>query len=569
MSTRPFRVRVVAALLSAAVVLFAIPVPSSDRHATAQTATEDAPVGFSEAVRPLVKKYCLDCHSTKAKKGSLDLERFATLDDVRKDLKPWQQPDRADRSRRDAAEGEAAADGRREEAAARLGARLPRRRGAGPGRRPGARAAAAAEQRRVRLHDPRPDRRRSAADARVPRRRGGRRGLHQRRRGADRHLAGAASPSTSTRPRTSPTTRSCCRTASASRRRRRAATGPTRAPPRCGSSTPLTRPATAGCRCSRTSRRPCAIATRSPPGKVDGGRGEGEAEREVPRRAVANAHGQDAVAAARRDPREVAGRDREGRAGARGRGRRVAGGAVEDGPGRQLHSGELEFARRLRREPDAAGRRSIRRRRTSVPLRLAVKPAPGQSEVVLYLAAHESRRRRAGRLAAPAVRGARQAAAAAARLRRSSARRSRSITRRSSPTARSTSPRRSEAANDRKLSLDELAKKHGLDAAFLKRWIEVLAVEPFRKDDAPRRIGRVVPAVALELLGGEDRRRTTQQAGDQRLAQEGHRPARPGHELVRQGGADSRPRAGARRRRSSDAEGVRRGRVEESGRRRA
>jgi len=43
------------------------------------------------AVRPLLAKYCLGCHSTKAKKGSLDLERFATMADIRKDLKPWQQ----------------------------------------------------------------------------------------------------------------------------------------------------------------------------------------------------------------------------------------------------------------------------------------------------------------------------------------------------------------------------------------------------------------------------------------------------------------------------------------------
>ncbi len=56
----------------------------------------DAPVpaepknDYASTVQPLVKKYCLDCHSTKAKKGHLDLERFATINHVRKDLKPWQ-----------------------------------------------------------------------------------------------------------------------------------------------------------------------------------------------------------------------------------------------------------------------------------------------------------------------------------------------------------------------------------------------------------------------------------------------------------------------------------------------
>jgi len=49
------------------------------------------PVGdYAAVARPLVQKYCLDCHSAKAKKGDLDLERFATVADVRKDLKPWQ-----------------------------------------------------------------------------------------------------------------------------------------------------------------------------------------------------------------------------------------------------------------------------------------------------------------------------------------------------------------------------------------------------------------------------------------------------------------------------------------------
>jgi len=50
-----------------------------------------APAADYAAVKPLVQKYCLGCHSTKAKKGSLDLERFATAADIRKDVKPWEQ----------------------------------------------------------------------------------------------------------------------------------------------------------------------------------------------------------------------------------------------------------------------------------------------------------------------------------------------------------------------------------------------------------------------------------------------------------------------------------------------
>lgn len=56
-----------------------------------QAAPNDPKVSYTALVQPLVKKYCLDCHSTKAKKGSLDLERFASIDHLRKDLKPWLQ----------------------------------------------------------------------------------------------------------------------------------------------------------------------------------------------------------------------------------------------------------------------------------------------------------------------------------------------------------------------------------------------------------------------------------------------------------------------------------------------
>ena len=200
------------------------------------------------AVQPLLKKYCLDCHSTKAKKGGLDLERFASLDQVRKDLKPWQQMIEMLEA------GEMPPKGKPQPTAEERKRLLAwvrgfldaeaRARAGDPGPRP----APPAQQRRVRLHDPRPDRRGSAADPRVPRGRGGRRRLHQRRRGALGHLARRCSTSTSTRPRTSPTTPCCCPTASASRRPRRAATGPTRASPGCASSTPATsarRPAAA------------------------------------------------------------------------------------------------------------------------------------------------------------------------------------------------------------------------------------------------------------------------------------------------------------------------------------
>src|SRR5215213_5533159 len=45
---------------------------------------------FTTDVKPLVAKYCVSCHNAKVKKSGLDLERFASLEHVRKDLKPWQ-----------------------------------------------------------------------------------------------------------------------------------------------------------------------------------------------------------------------------------------------------------------------------------------------------------------------------------------------------------------------------------------------------------------------------------------------------------------------------------------------
>lgn len=57
----------------------------SDKEGPANPKSE-----YAATIQPLVKKYCLECHSTKAKKGSLDLERFNSLEQVRKDLKPWQ-----------------------------------------------------------------------------------------------------------------------------------------------------------------------------------------------------------------------------------------------------------------------------------------------------------------------------------------------------------------------------------------------------------------------------------------------------------------------------------------------
>lgn len=45
---------------------------------------------YAKQVRPLLKTYCFSCHDAKAKKGDLDLERYSSLDLIRKEIRPWQ-----------------------------------------------------------------------------------------------------------------------------------------------------------------------------------------------------------------------------------------------------------------------------------------------------------------------------------------------------------------------------------------------------------------------------------------------------------------------------------------------
>ena len=44
---------------------------------------------FQEQTLPLLKQFCLDCHSTEKKTGELDLERFRTFSEVRQGTKDW------------------------------------------------------------------------------------------------------------------------------------------------------------------------------------------------------------------------------------------------------------------------------------------------------------------------------------------------------------------------------------------------------------------------------------------------------------------------------------------------
>lgn len=50
-----------------------------------------AEVSYQNEIRPLVKQYCLGCHSAAAHTGDVNLERFATYQDVLKDPRVWQK----------------------------------------------------------------------------------------------------------------------------------------------------------------------------------------------------------------------------------------------------------------------------------------------------------------------------------------------------------------------------------------------------------------------------------------------------------------------------------------------
>ena len=45
---------------------------------------------FQQQIRPLLKEYCVTCHSSEEQKGELDLEPFSTLEAVKKHPKVWQ-----------------------------------------------------------------------------------------------------------------------------------------------------------------------------------------------------------------------------------------------------------------------------------------------------------------------------------------------------------------------------------------------------------------------------------------------------------------------------------------------
>jgi hypothetical protein len=77
-----------AAMLFSIVVLAA---PSLPRAADDPTLFDDVARDYEGSVRPLLKQFCLKCHSTEQQDGELDLERFGQLADIRRAPRVWQK----------------------------------------------------------------------------------------------------------------------------------------------------------------------------------------------------------------------------------------------------------------------------------------------------------------------------------------------------------------------------------------------------------------------------------------------------------------------------------------------
>lgn len=74
-------------LTASAVALLTLASGAQSVHAAAVTQGEDA---FIQSVQPILKEFCITCHSTEKQKGDLDLERFQSLDQIKRDPAVWE-----------------------------------------------------------------------------------------------------------------------------------------------------------------------------------------------------------------------------------------------------------------------------------------------------------------------------------------------------------------------------------------------------------------------------------------------------------------------------------------------
>lgn len=83
---RPRRIRQMLSAAALLALLLAPTVVAKEKLNLEQQEKEYLATAF-----PLVRQYCLDCHSTDAREGELDLERFSSFDQVRRDSQAWQK----------------------------------------------------------------------------------------------------------------------------------------------------------------------------------------------------------------------------------------------------------------------------------------------------------------------------------------------------------------------------------------------------------------------------------------------------------------------------------------------
>src|SRR5262245_24962809 len=92
MSGRTFLIRLgTGAVLAAGLLTAAVLVRPNPSARAAEPSLDDLAAEYTSAIRPLVQGHCVRCHSEKRQEAEVNLERFASLADVRKGPRTWQK----------------------------------------------------------------------------------------------------------------------------------------------------------------------------------------------------------------------------------------------------------------------------------------------------------------------------------------------------------------------------------------------------------------------------------------------------------------------------------------------
>src|SRR6478736_1840 len=92
MSIRMIGIRLVVVAIIFSLAAFVIGVrPTQPVEAADPPKTESLAADFKSDVRPLLNRYCHQCHNEKRAEAEIDLDLFASLTDVRKAPRIWQK----------------------------------------------------------------------------------------------------------------------------------------------------------------------------------------------------------------------------------------------------------------------------------------------------------------------------------------------------------------------------------------------------------------------------------------------------------------------------------------------